>query len=327
MIRYGIRHITRFSYDAEISESVMELRMQPAIEGTQQCLQFELQVEPRARVFAYRDALGNAVHHFDLPGRHKGLTITARSLVQVDAPASLPASLPMETWQRVDAWAAAGEDWEFLQPSRFAAWSEALVAFADSLGPIASRAHDPLTTVRQTMAAVHDAFEYVPQSTSVDSPIDEALSARRGVCQDFTHIMLAILRRWHLPCRYVSGYIAPDANATRPDRSRATSLATHAWVEVALPDLGWIGLDPTNNIDAGESHVRVATGRDYSDVPPTRGIFKGGAGSELSVAVSIAPANVIPAPEPASVETSWAAKARLPVPSDPQRRQQQQQQQ
>ena len=91
MTRYGIRHVTRFSYDAEISESVMELRMQPASEATQQCLQFELQVEPRARVFGYRDALGNAVHHFDLPGHHKGLTITARSLVQVDAPAPVPA--------------------------------------------------------------------------------------------------------------------------------------------------------------------------------------------------------------------------------------------
>lgn len=326
MIRYGIRHVTRFVYDAEISESVMELRMQPAMEGSQQCLQFELQVEPRARVFAYRDALGNAVHHFDLPGRHKGLTITARSLVQVDAPAPLPESLPMDAWQRVDAWAAAGEDWEFLQPSRFAVWSEPLVAFAESLGPIASRAHDPLTTVRQTMAAVHGAFEYAPQSTTVDSPIDDALAARRGVCQDFTHIMLAMLRRWRLPCRYVSGFIAPDANGTQPDRSRAMSLATHAWVEVALPDLGWIGLDPTNNIDAGESHVRVATGRDYADVPPTRGIFKGGAGSELSVAVSIAPANVIPAPEPASVATSWVAKARPPLLSDPQRQQQQQQQ-
>lgn len=325
MIRYGIRHVTRFSYDAEISESVMELRMQPASEGTQQCLQFELQVEPRARVFGYRDALGNAVHHFDLPGRHKQLAITARSLVQVDAPAPVPSSLPLETWRRVDDWAAAGEDWEFLQPSRFAEWSEPLVAFAESLGPISTRSFDPLTTVRKTMAAVHEAFEYAPQSTRVDSPIDEALAARRGVCQDFTHITLAILRRWRLPCRYVSGYLAPDA--APGERSRAMSAATHAWLEVALPEIGWIGIDPTNDIDAGERHVRVATGRDYADVPPTRGIFKGGAGSELSVAVSVAPSNTIPAPEPASVETSWVAKARLPVGSDPLGRQQQQQQQ
>ena len=327
MSRYGIRHITRFSYDAEISESVMELRMQPASEGAQQCLQFELQVEPRARVFAYRDALGNAVHHFDLPGRHKTLSVTARALVQVDAPQSLPPSLPIDAWQRVDAWAAAGEDWDFLQPSRFAEWSEPLVAFADSLGPIAGRAFDPLTTVRKTMAAVHDAFEYAPQSTRVDSPIDDALAARRGVCQDFTHIMLAVLRRWRLPCRYVSGYLAPEADGSGTERTRAMSLATHSWIEVALPDLGWSGVDPTNNIDAGERHVRVAIGRDYADVPPTRGVFKGGAGSELSVAVSVAASNAIPAPEPASVETSWVAKARLPVASDPLRRQQQQQQQ
>jgi transglutaminase-like putative cysteine protease len=327
MIRYGIRHVTRFSYDAEISESVMELRMQPASEAAQQCLQFELQVEPRARVFAYRDALGNTVHHFDLPGRHRQLSITARALVQVDSPPPLPSSLPVDAWTRVDAWAAAGEDWDFLQPSRFTEWGEPLVAFADSLGPIAARAFDPLTTVRKAMAAVHDAFEYAPQSTRVDSPIADALATRRGVCQDFTHITLAMLRRWRLPCRYVSGYISPDADPARAERSRAMSLATHAWVEVALPDLGWIGIDPTNNIDAGERHVRVAIGRDYADVPPTRGVFKGGAASELSVAVTVAPANSIPAPESPSVETSWVAKARLPVPADPGRRQQQQQQQ
>jgi transglutaminase-like putative cysteine protease len=324
MIRYGIRHVTRFSYDAEISESVMELRMQPPSEGEQQCLQFELQVEPRARVFAYRDALGNGVHHFDLPGRHTRLTITARALVQVGTPVALPPALPIDAWRRVDDWAAAGEDWEFLQPSRFAVWSEPLIAFADSLAPIADRSSDPLTTVRKTMAAIHEAFEYAPKTTHVDSPIDDALSTRQGVCQDFTHIMLALLRRWRLPCRYVSGYLAPEPDHTRTERSRVMSEATHAWIEVALPDLGWIGIDPTNNIEAGERHVRVAVGRDYADVPPTRGVFKGGAGSELSVAVVVAPSAAIPPPEPASVETSWVAKVR---PAEPEPRQQQQQQQ
>ena len=136
-----------------------------------------------------------------------------------------------------------------------------------------------------------------------------------------------ILRRWRLPSRYVSGYLAPDTEGERTARSRATSVATHAWLEVALPDLGWIGVDPTNNIDAGERHVRVAMGRDYSDVPPTRGIFKGEADSELTVSVIVAPSGVIPAPEPASVETSWVAKARPPVLAEPRQQQQQQQQQ
>jgi transglutaminase-like putative cysteine protease len=326
MIRYGIRHVTRFSYDADISESVMELRMQPASEGSQQCLQFELQFEPRARVFAYRDPLANTVHHFDLPGRHRQISITARSLVQVDAPASLPEALPLDAWRRVDESAASGEDWDFLQASQFVVWSERLLAFAESLGPIARRAHNPLTTVRLTMAAIHEAFEYAPHSTHVDSPIDDALAARRGVCQDFTHVTLALFRLWKLPCRYVSGYIGPDPENDGEEQSRATSVATHAWVEVALPELGWIGIDPTNNIDAGLRHVRVAVGRDYADVPPTRGIFKGVAASELSVAVSVVSSNAIPAPEPASVETSWVTRARQPVASDLLRQQRQQQQ-
>ena len=154
--RYGIRHVTRFAYDADVSESVMELRMQPASDGAQQCLQFELQVEPRARVFEYRDPLGNAVHHFDLPVRHRRLAITARSLVQLDTPAPLPDALPLDAWRVVDDLAEAGEDWDFLQPSSFAVFSEPLVAFADSLGPVAQRASDPLTTVRQVMAAMHE---------------------------------------------------------------------------------------------------------------------------------------------------------------------------
>src|SRR5262245_13001215 len=250
MIRYGIRHTTQFTYDADVSESVMELRMQPSSQGAQQCLQFELQVEPRARVFAYTDSLGNAVHHFDLPGRHRELSITARTLVQIDEPRALPAALPGNSWAAIDAWVTDGDDWEFRQPSGLAAWSDPLLALVESLGPLGKRANDPLTTVRQTLAAIHHHFEYAPQATRVDSSVDDALASRRGVCQDFTHVMIAVLRRFQLPSRYVSGYIAPAGD----DRSRAMSLATHAWVEVRLPEIGWIGVDPTNNIEAGPRH-------------------------------------------------------------------------
>ncbi len=120
----------------------------------------------------------------------------------------------------------------------------------------------------------------------MNSTIDEALGSRKGVCQDLSHIAVALLRRLDLPARYVSGYLAPAASDLD---GGAASSATHAWVEVLLPQLGWVGFDPTNDIEAGERHVRVAVGRDYADVPPARGVCKGMAGSTLTVTVSIIP--------------------------------------
>jgi transglutaminase-like putative cysteine protease len=141
------------------------------------------------------------------------------------------------------------------------------------------------------MASIHGALEYVPWATRVDSSIDEVLAGRKGVCQDFSHVFLAVLRRLGLPARYVSGYLAPAASA---DTAATTPIATHAWVEVCLPELGWVGVDPTHNILTGTRHVRVAIGRDYADVPPTRGVFKGHADSTLTVAVDVAPAGKAP---------------------------------
>jgi transglutaminase-like putative cysteine protease len=304
--RYSIRHITRFNYDVPVSESLMEVRMQPRTEGTQRCLRFELAVAPRARVFGYRDHLGNSVHHFDTPARHTQLTITARAYVELDPLPAIPASLDPRTWREVDTWAGRGDLWDFLQPSRFALWTETLREYVASISgdaevPVGSRdATDPLTTIRALMHGIHRDFEYVPRSTRVDSPIDEALSARRGVCQDFAHIMIALVRQLGMPCRYVSGYLFQQS-----DREvRSSDGATHAWVEALIPGLGWIGFDPTNNILAGDHHIRVAIGRDYADVPPTRGVFKGlsAVRSELAVAVAVGTAQpALPGDVPAFV--------------------------
>jgi transglutaminase-like putative cysteine protease len=127
----------------------------------------------------------------------------------------------------------------------------------------------------------------------VDSPIDHAIETRKGVCQDFAHIMTALVRHVRIPCRYVSGYVCSSAEHT--DRSRDG--ASHAWVEALLPDLGWVGFDPTNNLIANDRHIRTAIGRDYADVPPTKGIFKGNAASDLTVSVRVAPSGAPPPPE------------------------------
>jgi transglutaminase-like putative cysteine protease len=271
---YTIRHVTHFRYSSPIAQSVTEVRMQPRTEGYQRCLNFALSVNPTVRVLSYRDYLGNIVHHFDLPGQHRSLSITAEAQVEMHTPSVLPDSLPAEAWDELSQ-----ADYDWLLPSHFTYPSPLLSEFAAEIG--VERRADPMTLLRELMASIYGAFEYAPDTTKVDSPIDDALRVRQGVCQDFTHIMLALVRPLGIPCRYVSGYLFHRSDI------RSAPDASHAWVEALLPQVGWVGFDPTNNLIAGERHIRAAVGRDYADVPPTRGVFKGTAETELSVGVRV----------------------------------------
>ena len=316
---YSIRHVTRFRYQATVSESLMEVRMHPRTEGGQRCLSFQLSVDPRTRLNMYRDYLGNTVHHFDVPGKHRELRILAEALVEMDPPAEPPRTLGSEAWNELDRQVAAGDFWEMLMPSQFATVTPALEALIGEWR--VERRDDPLGLLRELNSTIFGWFEYVPKATRVDSPIDHAIEARKGVCQDFAHIMIALARHVRIPCRYVSGYLFPREH--NPDRSYEG--ATHAWVEAFVPGQGWIGFDPTNDLLAGERHIRTAIGRDYSDVPPTKGIFKGSAASELTVSVQVAPSSAPPPPEAESAAPAeWVTP---PEPEEPSGHQQQQQQQ
>ncbi len=284
---YTIRHVTKFSYDSPVRESVMEARMQPRSEGNQRCVHFGLSTTPASRVLMYQDHDGNIVHHFNIPARHARLTLKAEALVEVTPMAELPESLGAGAWERVDALTAGGEHWEWLAPSAFARSTPLLEDLKREIR--LERGDDPLVTLRALTASLFGAFAYSPKSTRVDSPIDDALRNLQGVCQDFSHIMIALTRSLGVPCRYVSGYLFHRTE----DHDRSTDGATHAWVEALLPELGWVGFDPTNNLLAGDRHVRVAIGRDYADVPPTRGVFQGTSAvrAELNVAVTVGSAS------------------------------------
>ena len=310
----SIDHVTKFRYSAPITESVMEVRMRPRSDDRQRCLSFDLGLRPQARTSNYQDHLGNVVHHFDIPGQHTQLVITARALVETLPSEDPPASLNPSAWGALDRLVADGDYWDMLMPSHYARPTELLHALARELR--AERRDDPLTVLREINTAIYDAFAYEPQSTRVDSPIDDALGTRKGVCQDYTHIFIALARGMRVPCRYVSGYLFHRVEYN----DRSAQDATHAWVEALLPELGWVGFDPTNNLVAGERHVRVAVGRDYRDVPPTRGVFKGAADSEISVAVQVKPAE-----EPLSEETLRAIAAITAPSPDAEQAQQQQQ--
>jgi transglutaminase-like putative cysteine protease len=317
---YAIRHTTRFHYESPVTETVMEVRKHPRTDANQRCLNHTLRVTPRARVFSYRDYLGNTVHHFDVPGRYTRLVIVAESLVELE-PVDDPLPLGAADWAELDHIVNHGDYWEMLTPSQFARPSRELHELRDALN--IRREEDPLTTVISAKHKIFEHFEYQPSTTKVDSPIDEAIRHRKGVCQDFAHIYIAIMRELKIPARYVSGYLFHSRG-----HDRSAEGATHAWAEVLLPKIGWLGIDPTNRLLACERHVRTAIGRDYADVPPTRGVFKGEAKGELSVTVRVTQSD-------APIETSgdgghseqWTPIPESEVSAEHHHQQQQQQQQ
>ena len=322
---YSVLHTTTFSYQPAVRESVMEVRLQPRSDSLQHCLTFQLDVSPAANIMQYRDFMGNTVHHFDIAGNHTQVKVTAQSTIEVQ---SAPPPYPADAggWADLDRAIASPsptEDyWEMLLPSQFAQSTARLQALARELH--CERRDTPLVLLTELNEAIYNSFNYVPNSTNVDSPIDHALHSRQGVCQDFAHIMIALVRPLHIPCRYVSGYMFHrDEDAETTDRSLEG--ASHAWIEALVPNLGWIAFDPTNNLIGADRHIRVAIGRDYADVTPTRGVHKGEGPSELSVAVTVSPSDA-PPPEqttPTIVIQSRPAPLRTPRTDHEQQQQQQ----
>jgi transglutaminase-like putative cysteine protease len=314
---YSVRHVTTFGYDPPIRESVMEVRMQPRSEAHQRCLTFYLDVVPRTNVMVYRDFSGNLIHHFDIPRRHARARVTAQALVEVQ-PMPEPQVSSAGGWQDLDKLIATGDFWEALLPSHFAHNTDLLQEISKELK--LARTDSLLEFVLALNTTLYKAFDYRPNSTDVDSPIDDALRTRAGVCQDFAHIMIAVLRQFGVPSRYVSGYLFHSRHTS----DRSPESATHAWVEAFVPGPGWVGLDPTNNILAGERHIRVAIGRDYADVPPTRGVYKGESANELSVSVTVTPSD---APPPEDIPPATVIRTRPAGSGDASARQFDQQQQ
>lgn len=320
-MQYSIRHVSHFLYEAPISQSIMEVRACPRTEAQQYCYSFALDLSPHAQVFSYQDFDANTVHHFTLPGKHTEMRLESNALVEVRPPPPTPNALAPEAWDALDALRPSSEHLEMTLPSTFARSTPLLRELADELG--ATRRDDPLTLLREVNERIYQSFAYSPKSTHARSPIDESLESRRGVCQDFAHIFIALARSVGIPCRYVSGYLFHRKEGDHPDRSAEDG--SHAWAEAFLPETGWVGFDPTNNLLAGERHIRVAIGRDYSDVPPTRGLFKGSARSRLHVGVRVAEATfpISNEGEPDMALVTQGADADLP-PGPPTEAQQQQ---
>ncbi len=255
--------------------------MRPRSDTNQRCLEFALELTPSARPHSYTDYLGNVVHHFDIPSMHSRTEVTALALVEVYEKGRARPEASPDAWTKLDALSGDPDYWDWLMPSPFARPSPSVEAFAVELG--VRRGDDPLATLTGLKVALNRTIQYDRGSTHVDSPIDECIEKRRGVCQDFAHLFIAISRGLGIPARYVSGYLfhrEGDPDPTARD-------ATHAWAEAFIPGAGWVGFDPSNMTLTAERHIRVAIGRDYSDVPPNRGVFKGPAKEALHVHVEV----------------------------------------
>ena len=278
--RYSIRHELKFAYERAVTGSVITLFLAPARNLRQLVHNFSLSTDPGGAIFTFVGPYGNRGHFFDRSSPHQELHIHALSDVDVVSQPSLPESLSMLSWTTLEAAIQEPQQWIMLQPSHFVRpESIVLKQFMKKFG--IEKSSTPLISIHELKAMLRKIFVYEPGSTTVQSPIDHILESGRGVCQDYAHVMISILRGWGIPSRYVSGYLGSHTNDSG---ARSES---HAWVECWLPDVGWFGVDPVNDGGCDERHIQVAVGRDYSDFPPVRGIFNGMLDSKLITHVEI----------------------------------------
>jgi transglutaminase-like putative cysteine protease len=287
-VNLGIRYLTEYRYDSPVTDNLNALRVRPATTSTQRVDDFLLRVDPEARLGRHIDYFGTEVIEFGVAKPHDHLTIDVRARV-VTAEAPEPPEAPWEAL-RDPSYAAAGG--EFLldgtnEPAGIDESGRSAGVLEELLG--AARADTPLGTAQRLCELIPDRFTYEQGATYVGSTTQDLIDAGAGVCQDFVHLAVILLRRTGIAARYVSGYLwaAPD------EGDASVEVDTHAWVEALLPcDDGrgepvWVGMDPTNRRLAGETHVKIGHGRHYPDVPPIKGVYRGSATAELDARVTM----------------------------------------
>lgn len=266
-----IQHETRLEYSEPVIESTTEVHMQPVSDTHQSCRSFHLAVSPPTEIFLYQDEFGNRVHHFNLLAAHDQVRMLAASIVETH-----PRSRALSASRAVYPPSLDGvalDVFDFLKLHGPIRPTPRLTPLLETLRPRPGMSQAEL--VAQVVRYIQTHFEYAKAVTNASSPIDDVLARGKGVCQDFAHLMIAVLRSFSIPARYVSGYIH------RPNQESQS----HAWCEVWFPDLSWYGFDPTNDRPITDHYVKVAFGRDFSDVPPNKGTYRGRAWESIFVRV------------------------------------------
>ena len=283
---FNIVHTTGYVYADTAMEAYLEVRLTPPVRPEQGVLRHRIEFQPAAEASDYIDYFGNRTTFYSMTLRHRQLKVTNRLTVRT-LPRVLPESgLALTIAEARQILKSGTGVFDYLQPteaipiaSESSAWGREILRESRPMG-------EALDELNKT---IYREFKYRTGSTEIETPLSLIWKKREGVCQDFAHVMISVLRAARIPCRYVCGYIESEPSVSAdPSRKRLVgSLATHAWVEVLVPGMSWVALDPTNNQWCGEQHVTVAVGRDFLDAAPVRGTFKGSASQKLKVHVSM----------------------------------------
>jgi len=286
---YTITHGTLYRYSQPVVMSHQVLHLEPLATETQECLNFSLDVQPQPlEIFARKDYFGNQVHHLTITEPHQELQITARSQVAVTPFAPRSSTLTCgeaRAWLDASTEAAAHHARQFLYPSAAVPNLTMAKEWAERIFP---DGRSVLEGVSELAAEIHHRFTFDPSATLPSTPLEEFIQLERGVCQDFAHLSVAILRAAGLAGRYVSGYLLTNPPPGQPRRIGAD--ASHAWAGAYVPGSGWVDFDPTNNSFCDEQHITTARGREYGDISPVRGTVVGGGPQALFLGVTVIPA-------------------------------------
>ena len=280
-MNFALHYLTEYRYDEPVNDNLNALRVRPATTSTQRCDEFHVRIDPEARVHRHSDYFGTEVIEFGIPKAHTHLSIDVRARVVTTEPPEPPDA----SWDDTKAASYAEAAGEFLLDFG----DEPENGVLDELLAVA-RANTPAATLRLLCELIPDRFAYRTGVTYVGTTVEEFLEAGAGVCQDFVHLALVLLRRQGIAARYVSGYLwsAPEDGS-----ADSVEVETHAWLEALLPNAGsrgepiWVGADPTNRRLAGETHVKIGHGRRYADVPPIKGVYRGRPAAQLNASVQM----------------------------------------
>lgn len=292
-MKLHISHVTQYDYEQPVTHSVNEIRLTPSTDDRQSCYQQAIWIEPNASLFSYEDFFGNRVHSFSVNPAHVRLTIrTQMTVVTKNTPdlaeqaAHLDSDSVREMWSYLQTDAALNHYAEFLLPTEYTRMTPEVYDYAHSIAQRKPQAANG--SVADWLIALSDQIRtemvYDPQATTVNTTASDMIKYKRGVCQDFAHLMIACCRSMRIPARYVSGYhFVGDLQGGSSDFEQAS----HAWVEAFVPAIGWCSLDPTNAASVGERYVKLGHGRDYKDIVPVKGIYQGNGEQWLKVTVDV----------------------------------------
>ncbi|MBF4989757.1 transglutaminase family protein [Methylophilus sp. QUAN] len=289
-MRYQVEHQTVYSYDTCVIQSQQLLHMMPRQTDFQQCVSYTLACEPSPAEQSRRcDSFGNHNDYLTLLTPHQSLEVTSRFQVDVQPRPTMQTLMQSPAWEQVQAMLQL-QGTQHLEATPFI-YATARVKCSEALATFAQTCFTPqrplLEAAMSLTQQIYAEFEFDAQATDISTPLDEVLKGRRGVCQDFAHLMIGALRSLGLACRYVSGYILTHPPAGQPRLVGAD--ASHAWISVYCPVNGWVDFDPTNNCLVQQEHITVAWGRDFGDVSPMRGVVLGGGQQQLTVSVTVTP--------------------------------------